>query len=284
MKKSYKIEENVDFYEELKKSLESNDDEEEEFKKENMCLITNKPLIENYITLDCKHTFNYEPLYNDVYQHKYNFYMMEPNKLKSSQLRCPYCRQVQNKLLPYNENMKNVKKTQGVNFDNSQPGYWTGSGIYFVGVCNIQPADNIQLVNNCCISTQVTLIPGLNKTFCSLHKHLAVYNHNKDTENKEKQEKQEKIKIFLEALNAAKLAEKQAKDDKKLADKQLKDDKKLAEKQLKDDKKLADKQTKDDKKLADKQAKDDKKLADKQLKNDKKLADKQKKDNKIIIK
>ena len=275
MKKSYKIEENINFYEELKKSLESNDDEEEEFKKENMCLITNKPLTENYITLDCKHTFNYEPLYNDVYQHKYNFYTMEPNKLKSSQLRCPYCRQVQNKLLPYHENMKNIKKIQGVNVDNSQPGYWTGSGIYFAGVCNIQPADNIQLVNNCCVSTQVTLIPGLNKTFCALHKHLAVYNHNKDIEDKEKQEKQEKIKIFLEELNAKKLADKEAKDAKKLADKEAKDATKLADKQTKDAKKLADKEAK---KIADKEAKDAKKLADKEAKDAKKLAN----ENKII--
>ena len=272
MKKSYNIEDNVNFYIELKKSLEINDDEEEEFKKENLCLITNKPLTENYITLDCNHTFNYEPLYNDVYQYKYNFQIMEYNKLKSSQIRCPYCRQVQNKLLPYYENIPNIKKVHGVNIDNSQPGYWTGSGIYFGGVCNIQPAYNIHQLgdNNCCSLTQVTFIPGLNKTFCSLHKQLAVYNYKIDIENKEKQEKQEKLKIIMEAMNAVKLAEKQAKDDKKIADKQAKDDKKITDKQAKDDKKIADKQAKDDKKIADKQAKDDKKIADKQVKDDKK--------------
>jgi hypothetical protein len=68
----------------------------------NICLITKEPLEPNHITLSCNHKFNYVPLYNEVVNQKNkqnNIY--EIAKLSSNQIKCPYCRAITNKLLPY---------------------------------------------------------------------------------------------------------------------------------------------------------------------------------------
>ena len=73
------------------------------------CLITGEKLKENYITLSCNHTFNYEPLYNDVRSFK-----SITNSLLYTQLKCPYCRTIENGILPYFK-VGNVKRIFGVN-------------------------------------------------------------------------------------------------------------------------------------------------------------------------
>ena len=68
----------------------------------NICLITKEPLEPNHITLSCNHKFNYVPIYNEVVNQKNkqnNIY--EIAKLLSNQIKCPYCRAITNKLLPY---------------------------------------------------------------------------------------------------------------------------------------------------------------------------------------
>ena len=69
---------------------------------DNICLITKEKLHPNHITLNCKHKFNYVPLYNEVVGQKNkqsNVY--EVTKLSSNQIKCPYCRIITNKLLPH---------------------------------------------------------------------------------------------------------------------------------------------------------------------------------------
>ena len=69
---------------------------------DNICLITKEKLHPNHITLNCKHKFNYLPLYNEVVNQKNkqtNTY--EVTKLSSNQIKCPYCRIITNKLLPH---------------------------------------------------------------------------------------------------------------------------------------------------------------------------------------
>ena len=107
----YIVEGAVDFFSELYKSL---DDEEDT--NENVCLITNMPLTDNFIELQCGHKFNYVPLYKDIYSHKKNFNYLESSsgKLGKNEIRCPYCRKKQNEVLPYYENM-GVNKVPGVN-------------------------------------------------------------------------------------------------------------------------------------------------------------------------
>lgn len=69
---------------------------------DNFCLITKEKLEPNHITLICNHKFNYIPLYNEVVNQKNKQNnMYEITKLSSNQIKCPYCRVITNKLLPY---------------------------------------------------------------------------------------------------------------------------------------------------------------------------------------
>jgi len=79
-----------------------------------LCLISNEELEEEYVTLRCKHTFNYIPLFKEIVKQKKNTNILETQKLKQHQLKCPYCRLVQNQVLPYNEKLR--KKVTGVNW------------------------------------------------------------------------------------------------------------------------------------------------------------------------
>tara|TARA_B100001093_G_C26572268_1_gene903457 strand:+ start:184 stop:615 length:432 start_codon:yes stop_codon:yes gene_type:complete len=92
----------------------NNDTETTDFN--NTCLISNEPLDNTHITLVCGHSFNYINIYMDTYNQKknttYSQYILKPY-----QLRCPYCRNVQDKLLPY-KIIDNVEKKYGVNSPN----------------------------------------------------------------------------------------------------------------------------------------------------------------------
>jgi len=118
----YNIENNIDFYNELYSSLNSENNhilniEKNSDNDSDLCLITNLPLVDNFVELKCGHKFNYVPLYKDIFNHKKKFNNMEQikTKLKQNQLRCPYCRNVQDELLPYYENY-GYPKEHGVNF------------------------------------------------------------------------------------------------------------------------------------------------------------------------
>ena len=73
-----------------------NDDITEE---DNTCLITNENLDDNNIKLNCGHKFNYEALYNEVVYQKTRR-LLDNAQLKINQIKCPYCRNITNNLLP----------------------------------------------------------------------------------------------------------------------------------------------------------------------------------------
>ena len=108
---NYSVEGNIDFYSELLNSMcetTINNEKQENQKQENkildVCLITQMPLEENFITLDCKHKFNYLPLFNEVKRQKQDSVLiknLETTRLKINEIKCPYCRTVQPKILPY---------------------------------------------------------------------------------------------------------------------------------------------------------------------------------------
>lgn len=76
-----------------------------------ICLISNTKLIDP-IKLACGHTFNYDSIFNEIKgQSYYNGY--ETQILKKWQIKCPYCRTIQNGILPYRNN---YKKITGVNW------------------------------------------------------------------------------------------------------------------------------------------------------------------------
>ena len=89
-------------------------DKDENDNENNLCLITNSVLKDNFITLDCGHRFNIEPLYHEVVWQKTKKYL-DNAKLKLNEIKCPYCRSITNKLLP-NHKYYDVKQISGVNF------------------------------------------------------------------------------------------------------------------------------------------------------------------------
>jgi hypothetical protein len=99
---NYIVEDDFDFFKELNKH-----------KSENIlapvedisrCLISHDPLTVNSITLSCKHTFNYIPLYNELCLHNNKQHII-----------CPYCRSKADKLIPYIP-LPDVTKIYGVNY------------------------------------------------------------------------------------------------------------------------------------------------------------------------
>ena len=104
---NYIIENNIDFFSELNKEISNN-------KTDEICLLTHQQLEENYITLSCGHNFNYIPIYNEVCNQKKDNYL-ETTYLLVNQIKCPYCRSITNKLLPYIEH-KDVVYRRGVNY------------------------------------------------------------------------------------------------------------------------------------------------------------------------
>ena len=102
---NYEIENNYDW----KKDL-LNDDQ---MVNESICLISNLRLSDGFVTLPCKHSFNYFFILQDVIKQKKNNYL-DSIRLKYNQIKCPYCRQVYDNVLPYYK-LENSKKIYGVN-------------------------------------------------------------------------------------------------------------------------------------------------------------------------
>lgn len=111
---NYTLEDGIDFFEELQKALEEDNDNLN--KNIEYCLISKQPLIKNQtIILDCGHKFNYHELYKEVKQQKNRVYNnLESTKLFEYQLKCPYCRNVQNKILPFISGFKEITSFRGV--------------------------------------------------------------------------------------------------------------------------------------------------------------------------
>ena len=91
-----------------------NDAEQQEH--ENACLITNAPLNRFHVSLECGHKFNYEPLYQEVLRQKgrmgvHNY----QEKIGMNQVKCPYCRTMTSRLLPYVGQHPVIKRLVGVN-------------------------------------------------------------------------------------------------------------------------------------------------------------------------
>ena len=77
----YLIEGNLDFYNEI--NINDEDNHDNNLNYDNICLITNEPLIDKFVTMECGHKFNYIPLYNDLFKQKYYTNIMEESRLES---------------------------------------------------------------------------------------------------------------------------------------------------------------------------------------------------------
>ena len=106
---NYIIEDGINFYEQLHLSLNNTSNEDT-----NICLISREHLNDNHITLPCQHSFNYIPLYNEINQQKNGTILFKTSKLSMSQIKCPYCRTIHNKLIPFVP-LPNISKYKGIN-------------------------------------------------------------------------------------------------------------------------------------------------------------------------
>jgi len=83
------------------------------------CLLTKEALNDIHVTLSCGHKFNYISLYKEVVIQKTSAGMTTNGyynscTLRLNEMKCPYCRRVQDKLLPF-LNYDDVKRLRGVN-------------------------------------------------------------------------------------------------------------------------------------------------------------------------
>ena len=126
----YYLEDELNFFDELKKLV--NDDTNKENKivdeiYDNVCCITNLPLEKYFVKLECGHLFNYVPLYKEIFNQKlvyknYNIYKeTHANNINikhcDNYIKCPYCRNIQTKLLLYHSEL-GVEKIYGINSTN----------------------------------------------------------------------------------------------------------------------------------------------------------------------
>ena len=227
----YKIEGNINFFEELYKSLDIEEGENDE----NNCLITNQPLLDKHVILNCGHKFNYTPLYHDILNHKKKFNQMEGSisKLHTNEIRCPYCRKKQIGLLPYYEEL-GLQKVSGVNF--YDPNKVNECHTYKMHKCEYQllnpqfdpnkpeSTNNNKFVQ--CYSNYATKITGIDsepnaygdeKHYCYTHKKQVIKAY-KLKEKEQAKAKEKELKILEKAAKQKAKEEKQkAKEEKQKA-------------------------------------------------------------------
>ena len=113
---SYKIEDDLEFFSMLYSELKKDEEPKQEYKH---CLISKQRLDHTQIKLMCGHEFNYSPLYREIKKQKTHHNHLSIVRLKKNQLQCPYCRNIQDKVLPYKP-YEGITKCYGVN---SPPSY-----------------------------------------------------------------------------------------------------------------------------------------------------------------
>ena len=101
-----------DFNKELFELMNKKNDDID-LENKNICLISTLKLEDKYITLKCRHSFNYSSILKEIKYQKLKNHGYEVQRLLHNQIKCPYCRTVQNGLLPLFEG---YEKCVGVNW------------------------------------------------------------------------------------------------------------------------------------------------------------------------
>jgi hypothetical protein len=238
---NYKIEGNIDFYGSLYSSLDyDSDNQESSENKKQICEISGQELTTNFVTLECKHKFNYDALYTEICKQKFDFQSYSSDvlskkdfqKVRDSKLdyyiKCPYCRHIQFTLLPYHEELSFQKK-YGVNtYDpdfrviktsyvpSAVPSNYTYMlyGYKFVkGKCNKMNIVNGKVVP-CynCYATPIVAPDGTTKDFCPIHVRAEVKAYKLEIKKKAIEDKLFKKQKALEekALAKQKIVEEKA--------------------------------------------------------------------------
>jgi hypothetical protein len=226
----YAIEGNINFHDELKKLLNDDDDEN----NENICQITGYPLSDKFVTLECKHKFNYDAIYKELVNQRYKYKNYNLNSISLSDrkkfidsganffIRCPYCRNIQFTILPYYEEL-GLNKEYGLNsLDNGlrnpliMPGFNINPNVYTVhkGLVfkNIGKfCDNVDTFGDLCVNSYVCNLPNTTLYYCYHHYRSGCKKYNMDqsilkknlklTLKKEKEDILNENKKQLEEIN-----------------------------------------------------------------------------------
>jgi hypothetical protein len=229
---NYKLAENINFYDELYKSLDDNESDTDETK---LCQITGLELKERFVTLNCKHVFNYDAIYTEICKQKFEFKTYTSESLSSAELkvwrqrgydyyiRCPYCRSIQYDLLPYYDDMPYIQK-YGVNttdveyrvvdksshitnnvYNSGNYSYKVYGYIFKKGICQ-KITVNSAGKNLPCYNSFVSEVVGTDKTYCPCHIRQAAKDYKvalklKSFEDKQKA-KEDKQKAKEDKINA----------------------------------------------------------------------------------
>jgi len=86
----------------LTSSIDNSDSDDEN--NEDICLISHEKLDDSHVRLLCSHKFNYGFIYAEVFNQKFSSNHNEIQRLKKYQFKCPYCRTIQDGVLPSNPN------------------------------------------------------------------------------------------------------------------------------------------------------------------------------------
>ena len=85
------------FYKTLFENISNTNKEQED---DNICLISGESLDDSKLQLECGHWFNYFYIYKEIKNQKCKYNKNELQHIKKYQIKCPYCRNIQNSLLP----------------------------------------------------------------------------------------------------------------------------------------------------------------------------------------
>lgn len=241
--KTYNIEGGINFFDELYKSLDIQENDHKCDEDNNKCLITNDFLTDKFVEMSCGHKFNYIALYKDLINHKQKFNLMESlnGQLKINELRCPYCRHKHIGLLPYYDDL-NLEKVHGVNYiyENKNYKYTSNSlkpceylteNVNYDSSGNDTNFSNVDTTQNCkfikCMlhgnKIQHLINNGDEKSYCYLHKKIVINKYKVEKADKIKEEKiQSKIKLMEEVKKAKEAAKQKEKESKQKIKDELK--------------------------------------------------------------
>lgn len=216
MTTKYIIQGNINFYDELYKSLDDSDDENEQ--KDNICQITGEPLTSRFVTMECGHKFNYKPLFKEIYNQKYNYCTYTVDSLdnknkfkfkvsgKDYYLKCPYCREIQFTILPFYEDLvkpnKMYKAVYGINsLDKTLPGTIQMPYIgHYSGPFNLFGKEFSMSGAQCsyanCYATHIAPIDNTELNYCHIHWKFGLKQYNA-AEKQKLLEKKKQIKQKL---------------------------------------------------------------------------------------
>jgi len=176
-----------DFFSQIKNMLNmgenDNNNNTDETMVDDCCLLSKEALSDIHVTLLCGHKFNYMPLYKEVVMQKTTsglstngYYNL--SALRTNEIKCPYCRAVQCKVLPF-LNYDGVRKLKGVNGPESM-------------CMKARACDHVEVnkkkVSCACKSNAIHVINGVN--YCKKHyeNKNEKQNQNKDDDNNMKEE------------------------------------------------------------------------------------------------